>query len=121
RCRAKRSARRVPKSVSICARLFQLLLEKGENLARRIRGSRAAFLVENLHFARVVAIFHEHAILLCFRIGRGAPERELAEKTVVLLVERVRLRIDVPHEVETLRAVRRSGGGRARQEERQFS
>src|SRR5207245_856052 len=85
--------------------LFQLLLEKGKNLARRIGGSRVAFLVENLHFARVVAIFHEHAILLGLRIGRGAPERELGEKTVVPLVERFGLRIDVAHEVETLRTV----------------
>src|SRR5207245_11565191 len=85
--------------------LFQLLLEKGKNLAGRIGGSGVAFLVENLHFARVVAILHEHAILLGLRIGRGAPERELREKTVVLLVERIGFRIDVAHEVDSLGAV----------------
>src|SRR6266581_2525895 len=85
--------------------LFQLLLQQGENLARRIGGIRVAFLAEHLHFARIIAILHEHAILFGLRIGRRAPEHELGKKTVVLLVERIGLGIDVPHEVETLRAV----------------
>src|SRR5882762_2671736 len=86
-------------------RLFQLLLQQGENPTCRLGGIQAALLVEDLHFARVVAILHEYAILLGLRIGRGAPEHELGKKTVVLLVERVGLRIDVAHEVETLRAI----------------
>src|SRR5690349_19345447 len=83
--------------------LFELLLEQGKNPAGRVRRVGHPFLVEDLHLARVAAVFYEDPVLLRLGIGGRAPEGELREKAVVLLV--VGLRIDVAHEVEALRAV----------------
>src|SRR5262245_6562384 len=74
--------------------LLQLLLQQGEYPAGRIGGVGSALLAEDLHLARLVAVLHEHAVLLGLRVGGGAPEHELGDEARVRLAERVGLGID---------------------------
>src|SRR6266705_1908236 len=111
---ARQGARLIPKierpkrSASARTRapsLFELLLQDGKNPLRRFGGIRIAVLVEHLHFARIVAVLYENAVLLGLGVRRRAPKRELGEKALVLLSSQRGFGIDVPHEIEAFGAV----------------
>src|SRR5690242_10906134 len=95
----------LPRDAKRKLRLLQLLLQQGEYPAAGLGGVGVALLVEDLHLARRVAVLHVYAVLLRFRVGRGAPEHQLGEKAGVLRVDRIDLGIHVAHEVVPLRAV----------------
>jgi len=102
---AKRIREAAPDLQDQSAQATSVAAAAGKESCAPYRKMRVAFLLRTCHFARVVAILHEDAILLGLGIRRGAPEHELGRKLSFFLSRASASGSTLPHEVETLRAV----------------